>query len=497
MLAGSIGRAGGGSTTKGNRIAVAGAILMAIVLAACTGATATPVASLEASPSDAPTLAPTPNPTPEPTPTLGPTETPTPSALPSSSAAPVQYTVLMGKAKLLTPAADNGVVAARELNDFGFDLLRLLDPSGNMCVSPSSIALALAMVRPGARGSTAAELDKVLHGLGTDANAAELVALLKELEADTIYVDAQGLPLDPGQTPAAGQQPVVELRVSNAAFLQKDMPVLTAYLDALSSRFGAGVGQLDFAASPESARLTINKWASDRTNGRIPNVLQPGDITSNTRFALANAIYFKAAWKVPFEASATSSQPFHLANGTTVSVPTMKGELATGYATGTGWRAINLYYTGFRTSMTVIVPDNMASFAASLNASKLASIVSAERAYEVDFTLPRFSTETRLSLADQLEQLGLSGAFDPSAADLSGITGDRQLFLDRVIHQANIDVVEQGTTAAAVTVVAGAGAAGPPPHVVFHVDKPFLYFIQDRASGAVLFMGRIDDPSQK
>ena len=113
----------------------------------------------------------------------------------------------------------------------------------------------------------------------------------------------------------------------------------------------------------------------------------------------------------------------------------------------------------------------------------------------VDFTMPRFSTESRLSLGDLLAAMGMASAFDPAKADLSGIDGSPDIVLDKVIHQANIDVVEEGTTASAVTVVGGRGMGLPPPPVTFHVDRPFLYFIQDSASGAILFMGRIDDPS--
>jgi serpin B len=404
----------------------------------------------------------------------------------------------LGKAKLLAPAADGGVLAGGEINDFGFDLLRRLSSTGNLCASPTSIALALAMVRPGANGLTATEIDKVLHRFGSTAQANETVALLQALQAATFYDDSEFDSADPSATPDhTGKQPVVELDVSNAVFSQNGMHLMPAYLDSLSSGFGAGVGLVDYRNNAEAARQTINKWANLRTKGRVPNILSPGDIDSTTRIALANAIYFKAIWMDQFEPSATKNLPFTRAVGTKVSVPTMVRESDYQYSAGSGYRAVQIPFIA-SASMMILVPDNMSSFVNGLSAAKLATIGSQASNYIVDLTLPKFSAESRVDLATVLKAMGMTTAFDPSAADLSGITTDEKLFLDKVIHQANIDVDENGTTASAVTVVGGRGGAGqPPPRVQFHIDKPFLYFIRENTTGTVLFMGRIDDPSAK
>lgn len=409
----------------------------------------------------------------------------------------------MGHAALAAPAADHGAVAGGQIDDFGFDLFRRLDSTGNLCASPTTIALALAMVRPGARGATAAEMDAVLHQLGSSGQAGEMVALIQQLQSITSYDDSNWSSDDPEATPDhANQQPVVELDVSNAVFSQKGMSLEQAYLDALSSSFGAGVGLLDYRTDPEAARLIINRWASEATKGRIPEVLHSGDIKNSTRIALANAIYLKAAWSNPFDSEQTKSMPFARAVGLPVSVHTMAANMQLAYSAGKGYRAVDLPMAGgwAPLSMTIVVPDDMASFTASLTAAKFRSIVSHETNYDVDLTLPRFSAESRFYLADVLTAMGMPTLFDAQKADLSGITRDEQLYIANVIHQANIDVVEQGTTASAVTVVVGATAGGGEPeptprHVQFHVNKPFLYFIQERTTGAVLFMGRIDDPS--
>jgi len=403
----------------------------------------------------------------------------------------------MGKAGLLAPAADNGVLAATEINDFGVDLLRRLDSTGNLCASPTSIALALAMVRPGARGATATEMDKVLHGFGSTGQAAEIVALLQAMRDVTAYDDSDWSSADPSATPDhTGKQPVDELDVSNAVFSQEGMSLEQAYLDSLSSGFGAGVGLLDYKNAAETARLTINQWASNLTKGRIPEILHQGDIDQYTRLALANAIYLKAGWMTRFDPTTTRSLPFTRADGSKVSVPTMAIETEFRYAAGSGYRAVDLPFDT-SASMMIVVPDDMSSFVAGLTATQLGRIDSRFGIYDVNLTLPRFSTDTRVNLAETLKAMGMPTAFDPLNADLSGITTDEQLFLGHVIHQANIVVNEDGVIASAVSVVEGRGGAAPiqPPHVTFKVNKPFLYFVREESTGAILFMGRIDDPS--
>ena len=414
------------------------------------------------------------------------------------STAPEGYPVALGNAALLAPAADNGAQAGGEINDFAFDLLRRFDAKGNLCASPTSIALALAMVRPGAAGLTATQMDAVLHSFGSTGQAAETVAFLKALQAVTFYDDSDFDSNDPAATPDhTGKTPVVELDVSNAVFSQQGMHLLPAYLDSLSSSFGAGVGLVDYKNDAEAARLAINKWGDLRTKGRIPNILSPGDVDSTTRIALANAIYFKAIWEDQFDPSATKNLPFTRADGSKVTVPTMAKNTEYMYSAGTGYRAVKIPFQA-SSSMTIVVPDSMASFVSGLSADKLAAITAKESVYIVDMTLPKFSTDSRFDLATILQQMGMTSAFDPTTADLSGITTDEHLWVDKVIHEANIDVDENGTTAAAVTVVGGRGGAGePPPVVQFHINQPFLYFIQEDTTGAVLFMGRIDDPSAK
>ncbi len=469
----------------------ASAILAAAVLvAACTGSAATGTIPATASPE--------PTATPVASESAGPSATPVETPVPSG--APVNWSLIMGKAPLAAPAADRGAAAGARLNDFGLDMLRKMGADGNLVASPASIALVMAMVRAGASGSTATQMDAVLHGLGASGQSAEFVALLNQLKQQTIYLDPDGQPLEPGSTPnPKAPDPAAELRIANQVFSQKGMTLKQPFLDSLSSSFGAGVGQLDFRNQTESARLTINKWASDNTHGRIPEVLQPGDLSPDVVIALANAIYLRAPWQDPFDPAKTKPLPFTTAGGTVKQVPTMAAERMLEYGAGTGYRAVEIpltYVTDMR--MLVVVPDNMASFTASLSAAKLSTIRTSMTSYIVTLTLPRFSGESRFELSSLLRSLGMPDLFDPAKADLSGISSDTKIFIDKVIHQANIDVVEDGVTASAVTIALGLGAGMvEPPRTTFQINKPFLYFIQDRGSGAILFMGRVNDPTTK
>jgi serpin B len=489
----------------------AAAALVLVSVAACS----VPIAS--ATPrSSSPTFEPTPWDTMW---TASPTATPsqpsrTPGALPSFAN---DFPLATGQAPTLVPATDNGAAAGTDINAFGLELMRHLNPKGNLVFSPTSVALALAMVEPGARGETLAQLDKLLNGLGSDSAGAELTALQRDLTRCNVYAAMDGSPyvIDPDDTsppysPLPGEtmepdavidpsQPAIDqLSIANQVFLQKGMSVNPDYLNALGWRFGAGAGMLDFAVEPEAARQTINKWASDRTYGLIPEILQPGDLDAMTRFELINAIYLKAHWQQPFDPANTKALPFYRAGGSSVKVPTMAITLdEAAYAAGSGWRAIRIPNQN-RTSMTVVVPASMSSYLAGLTAAKLSALLPANGPvldYVADLTLPKFSTQTRTDLAATLSTMGARDAFDSSKADFSGIDGRLDLSLGSVIHQARIDVDEKGETAAAVTDVSGRGGAGPVTYVTFHIDHPFLYFIRDDVSGTILFMGRVDDPS--
>jgi serpin B len=390
-------------------------------------------------------------------------------------------------ARIAAPPADASSAAAA-VNAFGFDLLRAVGSQGDTVVSPASIALALAMARAGAVGDTATQIDAVLHDAASDAHPTWLNALEAALAARTgTFKDANGK-----------DQPVT-LRIANATFSQADMTLQPAYLQALAERFGSGVRLVDYKTATEAARLAINGWVADQTEQRIKELLEKGTLDVQTRLVLVNAIYLKAAWQNPFEASATAPAPFSHLDGTTSDVQTMHLVADLPYAAGNGWRAVELPYVGDKLAMTIIVPDDFAAFTAGLDEASFGGIVAAlgQQRPEVTLAFPKFGTETKVDLATVLAALGMPDAFDPDRADFSGITTQERLYISAVIHQANIDVDEKGTEAAAATAVVMRATAMPADHVTFNVDHPFVFALRDVETGAIVFLGQITTPAPR
>ena len=377
--------------------------------------------------------------------------------------------------------------AARAMEAFGFDLYRELARgagSADIVVSPASIAIALAMARAGARGETAAQMDAVLRSIGSDEGAAAINALDQALTGRSGSFRARD-----------GKSYDLALRIANAPFAQRDLKLEPAFLDALASRFGAGVRLVDYKTDAEGARRLINGWVDEQTEQRIPELLAPGILDALTRLVLVNAIYLKAPWEVAFPEASTKPGPFTLPDGSTVDVPMMSVAESFAYAEGAGWRAVELPYVGEALALTIIVPDDFADFEGRLGADTFALVTAALAPHQVDLAMPRFETETKADLADLLIALGMPLAFDPFMADFSGITTEEQLFISNVIHQANISVDEKGTEAAAATAVVMRTTSAPGERVELRVDRPFLFVLRDVPTGAVLFLGRILDPS--
>jgi len=411
--------------------------------------------------------------------------------------------------------------AAASINALGVNLYRrLLTDDGlalgdkNLVFSPTSIEIALAMARAGAKGDTAAQMDKVLQAKGW----AQLGSGLNALD--------QALASRNGKWTDADGAKELTLRLANAPFAQRGWTIEQAYLDAMAASFGAGLRLVDYQADPDAARNTINAWVKDRTAGRIPELLAKPNVTSDSRLMLVNAMYLKAQWAESFQEELTQPAPFKRPDGTTVSVPTMHqwspGRLP--YARGAGWQATELPYLApdqmHHLAMMLVLPDDLAKFQAGLTADQLARITAAVTKeqgllsqpvncpgepldqgpgcfrYSLELFMPRFGIESKAELKAILTALGMPLAFEMNA-DFSGIhTGD-PLYIGTVIHQANIDVDERGTTAAAATAVGMDTGGGPSfiKDITLRLDRPFLFFVRDVDTGAVLFMGRVTDPS--
>jgi serpin B len=381
-----------------------------------------------------------------------------------------------------SPAAASQAAAA--IDAFGFDFYKSdLRSGANAVVSPTSIVLALSMAQAGARGDTAAQMNTVLYG-ATGSGDGNGINSLDQLLAgfSGTFKDANG----------TDQQLI--LRIANAPFAQRGLQLQQPFLDTLASRYGAGLRLVDFQADPAGACQLIDGWVSDQTEGRIPKLLDSLD--SATRLVLVNAIYLKAPWQTPFNENDTKTAPFTRPDGSQVSVPTMSLDLPEGsYASGTGWQAVELPYAGGSLAMTIVVPDDLATFEAGLDAGRFSEITAALQPTYVDLTLPRFKIETKSDLSSVLAGMGMPLAFDGNRADFSGITTQEQLYISKVVHQANISVDEKGTEASAATAVVIAESMAPAQQVTLHVDRPFIFAVRDTNTGAILFLGRVVDPS--
>ena len=471
------------------------ALTLAVAVGGCGTAPASPSASVAPSATPARTAVPTAAASPKPS--------------QSSTPAPSAPDIAVGDVPRAAAAPAEAKKATAAINAFGLDLLRRAGtPGANVVLSPTSIAFGLAMARAGARGETAAQMDAVMRYAGAQKFADAMNALDAALAARSGTFNGMG-----------GDALDVTLRMANATYAQQGMPIERSFLDALAAQFGTGVRLVDYAADPEAARRVINAWVKKQTDDRIPELLKPPDVTNLTRIALVNAIYLKAPWLDPFDPRDTAPGRFTRADSSRVTVPMMHLEssgLGPNFpvATGTGWRAVRLPYLGSRSerygtdelAMTIIVPDDLAAFERSLTAGTLADLTNAKDAgglldlRKVILTVPRFSIDARFDLGEALKAMGMPLAFDRQRADFTGIaTLPEGLYIAKVIHQANIDVDEKGTEAAAATAVLGAtgGPGDTSKPVVIRADRPFLFVVTDIPTGAVLFIGRVTDPSAK
>ena len=362
---------------------------------------------------------------------------------------------------------------------FALDLYSRLSRDNNLFFSPYSISTALAMTGGGARGNTAGQMSHTLHfPFGLD----QLHPAFAEL----------GTRLNAVQN--AGQ---VQLYVANSLWPQKGHPFRPAYLSLVRENYGATITPVDYFRATEAARQTINKWVEAKTRNKIEHLIQPGDLDPATILVLVNAIYFKGSWATRFEVDQTRETDFTLPSGEKTPVAMMHQVGTFGYRELKGVQVLELPYAGGQMSMLVLLPrekDGLPQIEAGLNAGSLKSWLAGLSTAEVQVYLPRFKLAWGpFDLTDHLKALGIQDAFVPGTADFSGMDGTRNLFIDLVLHQAMVEVNEEGTEAAAATGVTMRLSAAH-PHI-FRADHPFLFLIRDNSSGSVLFMGRVVDPA--
>ena len=376
--------------------------------------------------------------------------------------------------------------------DFAFDLYaQLKDAEGNLFFSPYSISTALAMTYAGARGETEKQIAKTLH-----------FPVVQYFDSDPFQRDYCNLIK---QLNAQGQNGDYQLIIANALWAQKDYPFrnipegFESFLGWVESCYKARVENVDFVNETEKTRKKINKWVEDETNKQIQNLIPEGVLNAMTRLVLTNAVYFKGDWAETFDKAKTKDADFFISADTTVTAPLMYQKETVEYAENDLLQILQLPYQGDDLSMVFLLPKDkhgLADLETELTAEKLTEWQKQLHKEDVFIYLPRFKITSQFSLNDTLAKMGMPDAFDESKANLSGMTGNKDLFISAVLHKAFVEVNEEGTEAAAATgVMIGLTSVRTTSPHVFRADHPFIFIIKDNNTGSILFVGRVADPT--
>jgi len=406
------------------------------------------------------------------------------------------YAVLLVTLPAWTTAGEEAkpskeVAAIVEANNaFACDLYgKLREEKGNLFFSPFSISMALAMTKEGARGETEAQMRKVLH-LPEGAVGPVFAALRKDL-------------LD------ATKENGVELISANALWGKKGYAFRKEFLACLKEQYGAGLTEVDFAGDREGTAKAINAWVAKETGEKIAELFRPEELGTLTRLVLANAVCFKGRWEYQFDKQKTVEGPFTVrGSDKRILVPYMHRKGGFGYLPGDGFELLEMPYQGKRLSMVILVPmkswrneadlkpaEPLEALEARLTPANLSAWLAQARCTEIFIYIPRFQLAAKPDMNKALPALGMTDAFDVRKADFGLVAPDAvgNLFIEKVVHKAVVELNEEGTEAAAATGVVMAKADGP-SHRTLRVDRPFLFLIRDNGTGAVLFAGRVINP---
>jgi serine protease inhibitor len=365
-------------------------------------------------------------------------------------------------------------------NAFGFEFFgkvnKLSGSDKNLMVSPLSVSMALGMTRNGAANETLEAMTSALGFVGmTDA----------EINESYKYIVETFAALDPK----------VKLQIANSIWYRDDFSVLPAFIETNKTYFNAEVAPLDFS-SPTAVDI-INGWVNEKTNELIPEILDA--IPADAVMYLVNAVYFKGQWKYQFDKEKTVEKPFTLANASKVQVPAMIQHATYNYFKATDFEAVELPYNQGNYTMTVLLPNYNKSVNDVISQLTQANWNTWSQQFsetDIQLQLPRFKYEYKEeNMKPILTALGMGVAFTDNA-DFARINPDADLSISRVLHNTFIETNEEGSEAAAVTVVEIIETtAGPDQPYYFTVDRPFVYFISEKSTGTILFIGTVMNPA--
>jgi serpin B len=354
----------------------------------------------------------------------------------------------------------------------------------NLSYSPISMSLAFAMAYRGAGGNTATQIAQVLQYPDQSADLAPLMgALACELIADAAAPDGG-------------------LVIANAFFGQTGHTFGADFVSALSDQFGAPLQYLDFDADLEAARRTLNAWVDARTQCKIPELIPAGDMPPNSKWALINALYFHGLWSNPFDANHTFTSTFHPSGQSQVQVPMMSQQEMFPYGEGNGYQLLEMPVAGAQVAVDILLPsqvDGLEALRQSLTPDMLSGALAGMQRTLVAVDVPKFALDTPYDMIPILKALGLQTPFDYVSADFTPLYVDDGTYILLVRHESTLNFEEGGLSATAATVIVGGttgGTTGGPQPTSFIADHPFLLFVRDVPTGAVLFMAQVIDPTQ-
>ncbi len=343
-------------------------------------------------------------------------------------------------------------------------------------ISPLSVSYALGMTYNGANGDTREAFRDVLHfGDWTDQEVNESY---QDLMSQLVTLDDQ-----------------VQFSIANSIWYRLGYEVLEAFINTNKEYFDALVEELDF--SDPGAVDIINDWIEEKTNDKIRDMLD--FIPADAVMYLVNAIYFNATWKYQFDPEETTTDDFIMEGGSLHEASFMQLEGAIGYTVQPDFTAVELPYGDSAFSMVVLLPDpgvQVADLVDAMDADQWDAWFEHPHPTNILVQLPKFKYDFKSLLNDPLIDLGLGIAFSESA-DFSKIKPESGLFISRVIHQTFIDVKEEGTEAAAATIVEMLDSAIPGGPLTFRADRPFVYVIKENSTGAIVFMGKVGKPEYR
>ena len=362
-------------------------------------------------------------------------------------------------------------------NDFAFDIFKKIaageSEGKNIMISPLSISYALSMTVNGATGETREAMLEALRlqGINTDA----LNKGYKDLTAALLSVDKR-----------------VIMSIANSVWTEDDFDVKKSFTDVLTQYYNAQSESFDI--NDPNAPAKMNAWIEDKTNGLIKDMIQK--LEDNTVMLIINAIYFKGKWASEFDRTKTEEMPFHLTSGS-ANVPMMRQKSDFNVYEGSGFVMAEFPYGQGNFVMDVILPDQSVSLSNTMDLladANFSGWISQMRERETDVTFPKFKYGFKKKLKDVLTDMGMGIAFT-DAADFSNISEQYDLLINDVTHQSFIETNEEGTEAAAATVVDIGTTSYPPQALEFRMDRPFVYLIRETTTNTILFMGRVADPS--